>query len=457
MFQLISSRLARWLPYVASLALALGAGEAPASADPHPLELLRTRVAEELAREGIPLAGLERSLAVAARGQGVVVSLIDKRTGQVVSEREVAHLPADREAAIAHLTMLVASMLQAEHLQAGSRAPALLSGWRAAFVPARIAAYHRPASIAVLAGGDRRGEAGAAVLSAAEALEAAYREAAVGLVADGSSLGDLAALDDTAIVARAASLPVGTIAVVRVFLGGPKLRAIVSLYDRTGALVTAYTATAGEPMRAPAQDNGPVQGISSEAIGAVLFEHDRVAALHEYERRAVTTTFAHGKTGSSRLLFFVGVGDDKHEVNGTEFYAAVGRPDLEKKYRNRTAACWMVFGLGAVVGSVPLFMILAEDRASSGTAEWSIALGTASIGVMGGLLVLQRARPMDERDRQALAREHNRRLRKELGLPDATDDHDQGVKPRPGTASLSLHWAPFVSRNGGGLDVLLRF
>ena len=58
---------------------------------------------------------------------------------------------------------------------------------RAALLPEPVAAHHRPASIAVLAGGDRRGEAGAAVLSATEALAAAYRAAGVGLVADGSS------------------------------------------------------------------------------------------------------------------------------------------------------------------------------------------------------------------------------------------------------------------------------
>lgn len=458
--------LSRGLLGAALIALALSTAR-PALASPHSPELLRTRVSEELVREGVSLATLERTLIVETRGEGVLVRVTDRRTGAVVAERTVARLPADREAAIAHLTMLVAGLLKAEHVQT-TDAAALQTGWRAAFVPQTIASHHRPASIAVLAGGDRRGEAGAAVLSAAAALAAAYREAGIGLVAGGEGLGDLAGLDDEAIVKRAASLPVATIAVVRVFTGGARPRAVVSLYDKSGALVTAYTATTGEPMSSTEQETGPVEGISSRALDTVLKEHDQVGkARREYEERAVTTSWtAVGVPGQPAVgmpMFFVGRGERRHEVRGADFYEAVGRDDMAKRYRRRKIGGGIAYWGGLAVMVSSLFVVPGDESYTPGLTVLGIG---GAISVIG-LVVSWSADPADEAEKRELARSHNIKLRKELGMPAETEEEESGddadgekpakVTPPVTKTSLSFGWAPFVTENGGGLHVLARF
>jgi hypothetical protein len=489
MRQPIRIPLSRWLLSAAVIALALSTAR-PALANPHSPELLRTRVSEELVREGVSLATLERTLVVETRGEGVLVRITDRRTGAVIAERTVARLPPDREAAIAHLTMLVAGLLKAEDLKA-TDAAALLTGWRAAFVAQTVAAHHRPASIAVLAGGDRRGEAGAAVLSAADALAAAYREAGIGLVAGGEGLGDLAGLDDEAIVKRAASLPVATIAVVRVFTGGAKPRAVVSLYDKTGALVTAYTATIGEPVRATEQEAGPVEGISSRALDTVLKEHDQVGKTRrEYQRRVVSTSWTAVGNGDESLrgkpIFFVGMGEEKREVSGADFYTSVGRDDLASSYRRRRVGGLVAFwgGLGIMASSFlllesPDFCIdeigepeydACRDREKEeedrGMKRAFTVLGVGAVVGLVGTYFAFKPHPVDENERQGLVRSHNVKLRKELGMPDEDDsgeDRDGDPKPpvsrtpAPTSASPSFALAPFVTHNGGGIDVLFRF
>jgi hypothetical protein len=69
---------------------------------------------------------------------------------------------------------------------------------------------------------------------------------------DGSSLGEVSEAEDAAIVARAAALSVDKVAIVRAFVEGPSVRAIVTLYGANNQLVTGFSAVAGQALAAPA-------------------------------------------------------------------------------------------------------------------------------------------------------------------------------------------------------------
>jgi hypothetical protein len=164
-------------------------------------------------------------------------------------------------------------------------------------------------------------------------------------------------------------------------------------------------------------------------------------------------------------IFYVGVGDERRVVTGAEFYTAVGRDDLAGRYRTRRKVAWTV----AIAGGVTAVMGLAlpfvwkdcgeDEFCVDGTAnaiKRGLIVSTAGTVTTGiGLLLLWRSNPVDESDRQQLAREHNRKLRKQLGLPKENDE--RGGRAAPTSASPSVAWSPFVAGGGGGIDVLVRF
>jgi hypothetical protein len=100
-----------------------------------------------------------------------------------------------------------------------------------------------------------------------------------------------------------------------------------------------------------------------------------------------------------------------------------------------------------------------DELCVDGTAsavKRGLIVSTAGIATTGiGLLLLWRADPVDPSDRQQLAREHNRTLRKQLGLPKESDE--RGGRAAPASVSPSVAWSPFVTDGGGGIDVLVRF
>ena len=443
-----------------ALALFVLTASSVAGAEPHPPELLRARVGEELVREGVSLAGLGRALAIQARGEGVVVILTDGQSGRIVAQRDVPRLPGDREAAIAHLTLLVASMVQAEQLGTSTAPEVLLAGWRAAFVAERVVAHHRPRSIAIFAGGDRRGDSGAAVLSAAVALGEAYRGAGVEPVPEPEGLGDLDGLDDPAIVARAASTQAESIAVVRVLSGGPRLRALVSIYDRRAALVTAYTTTAGEPVRPPGPESGGPPGAATATAKPPLAQDGEPGrAQQEYARRSISMKWDPDDVEPD---YYVWTSLGERAVDGAEFYDAVGRADLAASVRRRRSGGVTALVVGGIlVNAAFLYPLLNscdgsfDEVDSCFESRWLTALGVAAAGfAVGGvgLYHVIRRDPLDPPERVGLAREYNGRLRRELGLP-----QEVGQIDRADRAFVSLGLAPFVGENGGGMSLVGRF
>ena len=132
-------------------------------------------------------------------------------------------------------------------------------GWGATFSPQSLAAINAPLdTVMVIPAGaeDARGPATAALLAALRT------SGSVSLVVDSSALGDVSALDDRTIVARAAGEPVATFAIVRVFPGGERPSVVVAFYDKSGRSLGSASAEKGGPLsssapppREPAPDN----------------------------------------------------------------------------------------------------------------------------------------------------------------------------------------------------------
>src|SRR5690606_25352684 len=95
------------------------------------------------------------------------------------------------------------------------------------------------------------GEKTAAATEAGKALADAARGTAR-LVMDDSSLGDVSALDDQAIVAKSQHLPVDRIAIVRVFPGASADTAVVTVYDKKATVLSSFSGESGTPMTAQA-------------------------------------------------------------------------------------------------------------------------------------------------------------------------------------------------------------
>jgi len=224
------------------LALSLGVARAEPAAD-----ALRGRVEDELLSDGISLARLGQRLELRATGTALEVVLVDRDTGKVVATRAVDKLPAEQTAAIAQLTVVVSDLLRERGLMPATRTG---GNWAATFSSAAVVAYHRPTSVAVVAVA-KPGVPGAETRAAAAALVAAYRAAGVAKVSDGSSLGEIAEAEDAAIVTRAAALAVDKVAIVRAFVEGPSVRAIVTVYGADNQLVTGFSAVAGQALAAP--------------------------------------------------------------------------------------------------------------------------------------------------------------------------------------------------------------
>jgi hypothetical protein len=252
---------------IAALSIFLGLGAGALARADAPAQLTG-RVEEQLLSDGISLERLGQSITLTPEGTGIRVALIDRATGQPLASRMVDQLPADPTAAVAHLTVMVTEMLR----ERGLGPPRGPGDWAATFGAAAVIAHHRPASIAVVPAGRSRAESRAA----ADALAAAYRAAGVPRVDDARALGDVGDAEDPAIAVRAAALSVERVAVVRAFLDSTTARAVVTLYTSAGQLVAGFSATAGQPLAAPA-----ARGAEGGVADKVLRERDAAPMPHK--------------------------------------------------------------------------------------------------------------------------------------------------------------------------------
>jgi len=139
--------------------------------------------------------------------------------------------------------------------------------WSASFGAQAVASYlperDRKPSVMVVAAGSG-GEAGAAASALIDALRAGGR---VRAAIDGAALGDVEPLSDEQIVKRAASQPVGLIAIVRVFPGseGHGEMAVVTFYGRDGKAAGAFSVERGAPLQPAASPTEVLGGLGVSA------------------------------------------------------------------------------------------------------------------------------------------------------------------------------------------------
>jgi hypothetical protein len=94
--------------------LVVGAGPARAEGgggEPPIATVLEQRVPEELAAEGVMLGRRSMALQVEQVGAKLLVSLVDRTTGRVAASTTIDRLPADRDAAVATATHVVAELV----------------------------------------------------------------------------------------------------------------------------------------------------------------------------------------------------------------------------------------------------------------------------------------------------------------------------------------------------------
>ncbi len=84
--------------------------QAPGQTEPANAPFLEKRVPEELATEGVVLSRRNLGLQIEQLGDKWLVSVVDLTTGRVAASTKVDVLPADREAAVATMTHVVAEL-----------------------------------------------------------------------------------------------------------------------------------------------------------------------------------------------------------------------------------------------------------------------------------------------------------------------------------------------------------
>jgi hypothetical protein len=219
-------------------------------------------------------------------------------------------------------------------------------------------------------------------------------------------------------------------------------------------LILAASFLAAEPAALPPPP-------APDASAQRRYEEERI----QLDDFAWVTGSHHEVTTSIRTIPFQG--KYRRPLEGAEFYRAVGRPDLEATYRERdgTRTLLLVAGIGGVVAgalytaanfnqpspsvSLPPSQFQQQMDASAQASRDAMTTGLVISGV--GLLVAlvggtMDPNPVDALGARRLADEHNRRLRQELGLPEARVD----APPEPPRLSLG------ILPGAGGASALLR-
>lgn len=359
---------------------------------------------------------------------------------------------------------------------------AFAADWSKALPAPAVESYLSGEGVKVLvaaAGGDAA-ERDAAAKALTDALRASKR---VKLVLPDDALGDLSALDDAAIVAKAKAQPVDQVFVARVFPGDAGAwSAVVTMYAKDGTTIEAFTGGTSDPLAARATGGGATAGagLSTVAVGAIQsagagLAKDRQAAVDEFEKRAIyaenwaAVDARNGQVVSTWTNMYKG--KYKEPLPGAKLYEYIGRDDLAKKYRGRSALNAGLFlgGLGGIVGgSVWLaqgaffypddpesecyeFIEYDDDYNDVYTAEYDAcaskvkaanqagraASGTAKIGgitlLSAGTVAMMvplfhKAHPVSAPELRQMVDEYNADLKKELGLDGVPTGASSGMR-----------------------------
>jgi hypothetical protein len=350
--------------------------------------------------------------------------------------------------------------------------------WSKSFDPAAVASQH-PAqmqSVVVVAGGD----ASPARDQAVEALMSAYRVSGrAALVMGAQALGDLSALPDAGIVARAAALPISHVAIVRVFASSDgAAAAVVTVYDKAGASVTSFAATEGAALAAKeASTERASAGISQVTADTITTAKSRARDSVDQARTSFDDTFIwfqdflvvnqYGAVGGGAIAY---QGRSKRVLDPQQFYRAVGRDDLADRYTTRRNVRVGVILGGTALSLAALVYGVTGDSCDypydGGAGElddyyrceddsrnrlvWGV--GVSMVGTLAATVAwLVPSHPVSLSSRRRLAIDHNARLRSQLGL-------DSEYMPRLFKARLTdVRITPYAAPGGGGLVLGGRF
>ena len=361
------------------------------------------------------------------------------------------------------------------------RAAAAPPDWRSTFTVEASATYlhgQRP-GLLVAAGPTSR--------AAADALAEALRKSGrTRIVMDAAALGDIGALDDKAIVQRAAPFPVDHVVVVRVFPGDNFDTAVVTMYDREGGVIAGFTAEQGVPLASHGgADAG--QGVSEEtanAVSHVLHPNGVPAAAHKLSPEE--EQFLDSHLGFERNAFVANswgapvVGRYGRHVDVEEFYRIAEHAELADLHakRRRSRAGLVAAGVIGLLAGGTMTLVgglwgysspFCNEQNAAGTcldashppngAVLGVGIGLVAVGV-GALVWRGFIDPTvsSERDCWQMAREHNVKLRRSLRLPDAHDDDvpDEVQRP-PAAAPPAVSLAPSLGPQGASLSLRLDF
>jgi hypothetical protein len=369
-------------------------------------------------------------------------------------------------------------------------APAAAGDWPSTLPPAAVGSHlHGKAGYIVLAAGP----ASAGRDEAAQAIESALRASGKAtLVMNGKSAGAVAELDDPAIVKRCSGFPVDYVAVVRVFEeAGQVPQAVVTIYDKKAKVAAAFTAQKGTRLAAAEEDaaGGVVGGVTGKGVSdAAILGVGGLGTYNDPAKEAYDKEYVwfgdwvgvnqYGAVVSSWTNVYQG--KYKKPLEGADFYAAVDRPDLAAKYHEnegrRSAYHWTGGIVGTAMMAVPVAYYYAnkQDCGSYGSAGYSDcskgqnnnllifilgeSLAAPLVGLGVGALICSLApdlQPVGAPEARQLADEHNKRLKKKLGLASAgelrLDGGEFSAAPDHPELSLSFGAAPI---QGGGMVML---
>lgn len=337
--------------------------------------------------------------------------------------------------------------------------------------------------LVVVSAGAGSSEATAAVL------DALRKAPAVALAMPADGLGDVSKLDDASIVAKAKSLPVGHVAIVRVFDGKDGAKsAVVTLYTTAGATVSAFSGATDAPLVARQTSGAGMSGAAGAVVEGVVggASADREARVKQFEERAIWMQgYAAVDARSGRVVSTWSVpmkGKYGEPFRGAAFYDYVGKPEFAATYRKRQTTRGAIWGgSAAVLGGGAAYWLLAmkEEATTYGgrgtpcwglldddyepTTEWrtckkEIAAHNAVVNVVGVTLVSVGTvgvlvplfidpHPAKTNERERMVDEYNDALAKELGLTAAA-----APPPRPRLAAGA--WA---TAEGGGVTLAGEF
>ena len=335
--------------------------------------------------------------------------------------------------------------------------------WSAAFAPTAVATHLPAGKTDVIVVG--AGPASPELRGAAAALEKGLRGSGrAGLVMNAAGLGPVEGLDDAAIVGKCKGLPVGAVAVVRVFPGGADepMRAVVTVYDRAGEVKSAFSAVAGPAGSNPTTEGSGVSEAAVAGVSDVVKADGRTASASQerYDREYIGFhDIAIAGPGGVATGILPYQGKYQRQLELPEFYRLVGRADLAADYESTQTTRWiliigggaaMLVGTGIALSNNTSHSSCETDNIINDTPKDCGPDGTAGfvIAAAGGVAALVGAfmhpTPMDPSTARELAEKHNSKLKKDLKL---------SAGPPTLARAPQLTLSPYAARHGGGLMV----